>query len=157
MLPPTTPASQAGILHGRTDIPGFRWYEKAEERVFVANHPADATEILKRISDGKGLLANGASIGNLLTGDAKRSYLTMATAAEQPRAPGTLIRLWTFLVNPLNAIRIVAGLVSQFAKELYQARRQEHEDVRPRMKRDSTPPSSGPSSTACCAPSPRNS
>jgi Type I phosphodiesterase / nucleotide pyrophosphatase len=137
MLPPTTPASQAGILHGRSvDIPGFRWYQKREHRLLVANHPVDASEILARLSDGHGLLAGGGtSIGNLLTGDAKRSYLTMATVAEEPRAPGTLIRLRTFFVSPLNGIRIAVGMASQFVKELYQGWRQEQENVRPRMKR----------------------
>jgi len=83
LLPPTTPASQAGILHGRNDgIAGFRWYEKANARLLVANHPDDAAEIVRRVSDGAGLLAgDGASIGNLVTGDAARSYLTMATIA----------------------------------------------------------------------------
>ena len=86
-LPSTTPASQAGILHGRNDgIPGFRWYEKASARLLVANHPEDAAEIVRRISDGTGLLADdGASIGNLVTGDAPRSYLTMATIAADSR------------------------------------------------------------------------
>jgi len=41
----------------------------------VANHPEDAAEIVERISDGRGLLAgDGAGIGNLVTGDAPRSY-----------------------------------------------------------------------------------
>ena len=36
----TTPASQAGILHGRTDgIPGFRWYEKATARLHGGQPP----------------------------------------------------------------------------------------------------------------------
>ena len=137
MIPPTTPASQAGMLHGRNDdIPGFRWYEKAERRIYVANHPADATDILKRLSDGTGLLAGrGVSIGNLLTGDARRSYLTMATVAEEPRAPGTLIRLRTFFVSPLNALRIVAGMVDQFVRELVQSAVQASRRVEPRMHR----------------------
>ena len=137
MIPPTTPASQAGMLHGRNDdIPGFRWYEKSERRIYVANHPADAADVLRRLSDGRGLLAGGGvSIGNLLTGDARRSYLTMATVAAEPRAPGTLIRLRTFFVSPLNGVRIVSGMVSQFIRELYQANRQARQRVEPRMHR----------------------
>ena len=55
LLPPTTPASQAGILHGNNDgIAGFRWYEKETGRLLVANHPEDATEMVRRISDGQG-------------------------------------------------------------------------------------------------------
>ena len=42
-LPATTPASQMGILHGVIDgIPAFRWYDRARDRVLVANRPADA-------------------------------------------------------------------------------------------------------------------
>jgi hypothetical protein len=137
LLPPTTPASQAAILHGsNANIPGFRWYEKSERRLLVANHPGDASDIQRRVSDGHGLLADGgASIGNLLTGDAIRSYLTMATVAEEPRTPGTLIRLRTFLVSPVNGVRIALGMISQFERELYQAWRQERERVEPRMAR----------------------
>jgi len=137
MIPPTTPASQAGMLHGRNDdVPGFRWYVKADRRLYVANHPADANDVLRAVSDGHGLLAGGgASIGNLLTGDARRSYLTMATVAEEQRAPGTLIRLRTFFVSPLNAIRIAGGLVIQFARELWQANRQVRQRTEPRMHR----------------------
>ena len=40
-LPATTPASQMGILHGVIDgIPAFRWYDRANDRVLVANKPA---------------------------------------------------------------------------------------------------------------------
>jgi len=137
LIPPTTPASQAGMLHGHNDeIPGFRWYEKATGRLLVANHAGDAAEIARRQSDGHGLLApDGASIGNLMTGDARRTYLTMATVAEEPRAPGTIIRLRTFLLSPINAVRIVAGMAGEFVAELYQGRRQAIRQVRPRMHR----------------------
>src|SRR5437879_11599324 len=78
LLPPCTPASQAGILHGKNDgIPGFRWFEKESRTLLVANHAKDAAEIERRLSDGRGLLAeDGASIGNLLSGDATFSHLT---------------------------------------------------------------------------------
>ena len=137
MLPPTTPASQAGILHGRNDgIAGFRWYEKASARLLVANHPDDAAEIVRRISDGAGLLADdGASIGNLMTGDAPRSYLTMATIAEgAPADDGR--RLRGFLATSVNYIRLFALMGGEVAKELYQAERQRGRAVEPRMHRD---------------------
>ena len=45
-LPATTPASQMGILHGVIDgIPAFRWYDRANDKVMVANRPADAAVI----------------------------------------------------------------------------------------------------------------
>jgi hypothetical protein len=137
MLPATTPASQAGILHGRNDgVAGFRWYEKASAKLLVANHPDDAAEIVRRISDGSGLLAdNGASIGNLMTGDAPRSYLTMATIAEgAPADDGR--RLRGFLATSVNYIRLFALMGGEVAKELYQAERQRGRAVEPRMHRD---------------------
>src|ERR1035437_10355025 len=136
LLPPTTPASQAGILHGRNDgIAGFRWYEKASNRLLVANHPDDAAEIVRRISDGTGLLADdGASIGNLLTGDAPRSYLTMATIGEgKPADDGR--RLRGFLATSVNYLRLVVLMIGETAKELYQAERQRGRLVEPRMPR----------------------
>jgi hypothetical protein len=137
MLPPTTPASQAGILHGNNDgIAGFRWYEKAAARLLVANHPEDAAEIVRRISDGRGLLADdGASIGNLVTGDAPRSYLTMATIAKGAAADDER-RMRGFFVSTVNYIRLLVLMAGEVAKELYQAERQRGWSVEPRMRRD---------------------
>jgi uncharacterized membrane protein YvlD (DUF360 family) len=61
-----TGASQAGLLHGNnSDMPAFRWYEKETGRTMVSNHPKDAAELERRVSDGEGLLArDGASRGN---------------------------------------------------------------------------------------------
>jgi len=137
MLPPTTPASQAGILHGVNDgVAGFRWYEKATDRLLIANHPDDAAEIVRRISDGAGLLANdGASIGNLVTGDAPRSYLTMATITEAAPADDAR-RLRGFFVSTVNYVRLVVLMLGEIGKELYQAERQRGREVMPRIPRD---------------------
>ncbi|HEX7496327.1 MAG TPA: phage holin family protein [Candidatus Limnocylindrales bacterium] len=136
LLPPTTPASQAGILHGRADVvPGFRWYEKETGRLVVANHPDDAAEILRRISDGGGLLADdGASIGNLVSGDAPRSYLTMATVGrKEPSDDGRKLR--GFFVGTVNYVRLFVLTLGEMAKELYQAERQRSRGISPRMHR----------------------
>ena len=136
-LPPTTPASQAGILHGNNDgIAGFRWYEKATGRLLVANRPVDATEMVRRVSDGRGLLADdGAGIGNLVTGDAPRTYLTMATISE-PAPADAHRRARGFYVTTVNYIRLVVLMAGEVAKELYQAERQRGWMVEPRMHRD---------------------
>src|SRR4051812_5717260 len=99
-LPATTPASQAGLLHGRSDqVPAFRWYEKESGRLLVANHPLDTTLIESRLTDGRGLLADGGvSISNVFSGDAPTSQLTMSSLRGQRRAPSR--SLATFFVNP---------------------------------------------------------
>ena len=82
-VPATTPASQAGILHGGSgQIPAFRWYEKETGRVMVTNRARDAAEIEARMSTGRGLLADGgASISNNWSGDAPKSELVFSRAA----------------------------------------------------------------------------
>ncbi len=136
LLPPCTPASQAGILHGRNDgIPGFRWYEKESRRLLVANHAKDAAELERRTSRGDGLLADGGvSVGNLLSGDAAYSHLTMATIEGQarddaPRDGGV------YPLDPISYIRIAYGMIRELATEVVEAHRQRARDVRPRMRR----------------------
>ena len=138
LLPPVTPASQAGILHGNNDdVPGFRWFEKSTRRMIVANTPEGAEAIERRVSDGRGLLASdGASIGNLVTGDATRSYLTMASLTgegasreEDPR------RLHGIFVSQVNYVRLVVLTIGELVKELYQRERQRARAVEPRIHR----------------------
>lgn len=136
LLPPCTPASQAGILHGdNTGVPGFRWYEKSGNRLFVANHAADAAEIERRLSTGDGLLAgSGVSIGNLLAGDAAISHLTMATIGGDGPKRGPTDR-GTFSRDPRSYIWIVVDMIHELLDEILQARRQRRQNVRPRMPR----------------------
>ena len=107
LLPSQTSASQAGILHGNNSfIPAFRWWEKDSQRMLVSNHPADATEIVTRASNGEGLLSNdGASVGNLVTGDAVRSYITMATINDPKQGLGQSRAWYSFFVSPDNYLR----------------------------------------------------
>src|SRR5439155_24287386 len=79
-LPSQTSASQAGILRGSNDgIPAFRWYEKASGRLLVSNRPSDAAEIEARLADSDSLMAGqGCSVGNLFSGGAAESLLTMS-------------------------------------------------------------------------------
>ena len=136
LLPSCTPASQAGILHGDNDgIPGFRWFEKATGRFLVANHPKDAAEIERRLSNGSGLLANaGVSVGNLLAGDAAFSHLTMATIGDGDR-PGGSRDSGGYPFDPRSYVRINFEMISEALHEIVQARRQRQERVRPRMRR----------------------
>jgi len=136
LLPPWTPASQAGILHGdNAGIPGFRWFEKATGRLFVANHAKDAAEIERRLSTGGGLLADaGVSVGNLLAGDAAFSHLTMATIEGGGRASGPSERRG-YPFDPRSYLRIALEMIVELVDEIVQARRQRRANVRTRMRR----------------------
>ena len=125
LLPSQTSASQAGILHGNNSfIPAFRWWEKDSQRMLVSNHPADATEIVTRASNGEGLLSNdGASVGNLVSGDAVRSYITMATIRDPKQGLGQSRAWYSFFVSPDNYLRSAVLAGGEVIKEYIQASR----------------------------------
>ena len=137
LLPPTTPASQAGLLHGNNDgIPAFRWYEKEAGRVMVANHPEDAALVATRISNGEGLLSNdGASVGNLFSGDAVRSYMTMATIKDKCQGLGKSTTFYSFFASPYNYLGTIVRFGGEIFKEYLQDRRQRRAGIVPMMHR----------------------
>ena len=102
ILPSMTSASQAGILHGNNDgIPAFRWYERDRQHLMVSSNPVDAGEIVRRVSNGEGLLSNnGASICNLMTGDATRAYLTTAAIKDESQGIGDSKAFLGLLLQP---------------------------------------------------------
>jgi hypothetical protein len=133
-LPSTTPASQAGILHGASrQIPGFRWYEKETGKLMVSNRPRDAAIIESRLSDGRGLLRDGGvSISNAFSGDAATSLLTISHAA----LPGRTARGWAaFMASPYGFTRALVLGVAEVVTELYQARLQRRRNLLPRVSR----------------------
>ena len=150
-----TGASVCGILHGsNTDILGFRWYEKDRDHVMACAHPADAAEIERRHSDGRGLLAvDGAARGNLFTGDAPHYSLTMSTVTLLGGARSTRRRdhlgggYWAYFANPVNGIRTLAGAVVDAVREIVEATSQRRADVRPRTHRGGLYPLARPGTT----------
>jgi len=119
-----TAASQAGLLHGSNhDMPAFRWYEKDDERMLVANHPKDAAEIELRHSDGSGLLAaGGASRGNMFSGDAPRCSATMSVIRDRQRSRS--VEFFAYFADPYGLLRTLALSVADIAAERRAARRQ---------------------------------
>ncbi|MGB8650783.1 MAG: phage holin family protein [Mycobacteriales bacterium] len=135
-LPPTTPASQAGILHGRSDaVPAFRWYEKDSGRLTVTNHPKDAAYVEKGMTDGRGLLAGGGvSVGNIFSGDATSSLLTMSSG----RGHGPTRSFTASYLRPFGFTRSVLLTLGEMVKELYQGHEQQARGIQPRIDRRSS-------------------
>ncbi len=134
-LPATTPASQMGILHGVIDgIPAFRWYDRASDKVIVANRPADAALIEATLTTGYGLLADGGvSISNLFTGDAPQAALTMSRRAG--RGEVTRRAVARFVASPSGLTRGLSRSISELMRDRFQARRGVRRDIRPRCHR----------------------
>jgi hypothetical protein len=137
ILPSMTSASQAGILHGTNDgIPAFRWYERDREKLMVSSNPDDAAEIVRRLSNGEGLLSNeGASICNLMTGDATRAYLTTGAIKDQSQGLGDSQAFLGFFFSPSGYLRSFTMFMAEFVKERFQARRTVRSGIKPQMHR----------------------
>jgi uncharacterized membrane protein YvlD (DUF360 family) len=137
ILPSMTSASQAGILHGNNDgIPAFRWYERDRQHLMASSNPTDAMLILSRVSNGEGLLSNnGASICNLMTGDATRSYLTTASIKAEGGGIGESKAFLGFFFSPSGYLRSFTLFLGEFIKELTQARRTRRSGIQPQMHR----------------------
>lgn len=137
-LPATTPASQLGILHGVIDgIPAFRWYDRDRDKVIVTNRPADASLVESTLTTGSGLLADGgASIGNLFSGDAPESALTMSRRSAAHGA--TREAAAQFVSRPSGLTRALARSVSELLRDRFQARRAVRRNVQPRCHRSWT-------------------
>ena len=89
----------------------------------VANHPEDAIVIEARISNGEGLLSNdGASVGNLFSGDAARSYITMATIKDKGQGLGQSTSFYSFFASPYNYLGTIVRFCAEIIKEYIQAR-----------------------------------
>ncbi len=137
-LPSQTSACQAGILFGDNyDIPAFRWWDKAEQRLIVSNRTADARLLDERLSHGRGLLRGGSSVGNMLAGDAMKSVLTMS--AMEPRTPDEerwrQEDLYLFFLNPYIFTRSLTLSLADLFRELFQALRDQVTDRQPRINR----------------------
>jgi uncharacterized membrane protein YvlD (DUF360 family) len=132
-LPATTPASQAGILHGRSDaVPAFRWYEKESARLTVTNRPKDAAYVERGMTDGRGLLADGGvSIGNIFSGDAPVRLLTISSGARH----GPSRQFAAAYLRPYGFARSLVLTLAEMVKELRQGRQQRARGVQPRIDR----------------------
>ena len=128
-----TGASQAGILLGSNeDIPAFRWVEKERGTMMVCSSPEDCAEIERRHA-GAGLLADGgASRGNLLSGEAEETILTVSRMeAEKGANPGYR----AFFADGVNVTRALVLFLWEVLLEWTAALRAARRDVRPRGHR----------------------
>lgn len=129
-----TGASQAGILLGSNEnIPAFRWVEKTRAKTVACSSATDCAEIEDRLVRGRGLLIqDGASRGNLFSGEADAAILTVSRmSAEKRPNPGYR----SFLANGFNVTRLLVLFIWEVVVELVAAAQQRRRDVRPRGQR----------------------
>ena len=129
-----TGASQAGILLGSNhDIPAFRWVEKATATLMTCSAPPDCAEIERRHSSGQGLLRDGgASRGNLLSGEADHTILTISRMEAEKKANPDYR---PYLANGFNVMRALVLFIWEVALEYTASARAARRDVQPRGHR----------------------
>lgn len=128
-----TSASQAGLLLGHNDdIPAFRWYDRELGKVVASSSAADVAMIEGRLSTGEGLLAyGGTSRGNLMSGDAPRSLLTLSRVKEKLYSRD----FYAYFADPFNPSRTLSLGLWDVITEKIEARRQRQLDIQPRVSR----------------------
>jgi uncharacterized membrane protein YvlD (DUF360 family) len=128
-----TSASQAGLLLGHNDdIPAFRWYDRELGRVVASSSAKDVAEMEDRLSTGEGLLAyGGTSRGNLISGDAERSLLTLSRVRDKLYSRD----FYAYFADPYNPMRTLSLGVWDMIIERIEARRQRQLDILPRVSR----------------------
>jgi len=126
-----TSASQAGILHGdNSNIPAFRWYDKASQQIIASSDPKALPGIEQQRSNGKGLLSNdGASRGNLFSGDAPYVMATASTIRDTSKFHSS--EFGAYLSNPYNTSRTVILMIWDMFLEWRQFRSARKNNIEP--------------------------
>jgi uncharacterized membrane protein YvlD (DUF360 family) len=135
-IPSQTSACQAGIMFGDNhDIPAFRWYDKDEQKLYVSG--SDAPAINARYAQGNGLMRGGASIDNMLNGDAEKSLLTLADLrdADREQMRRRTADIYLLSLNPYFLARTFVLTLGAVVRELWEGWRQRRKDVQPRLNR----------------------
>ncbi|MFN8484189.1 MAG: phage holin family protein [Anaerolineae bacterium] len=124
-----TGAMQSGILLGNNDnIPAYRWWDRAQQRIVMTGNPKDAKALEAQLSHGNGIASDGGSSrGNMFSGDASESILTFSTVMDRSRDRGP--GFYAFLFTPFVVFRILTRYFTEVIKEWYQ-------QIRQRMQKD---------------------
>jgi putative membrane protein len=126
-----TSASQAGILHGNNyNIPAFRWYDRAAKEIVSSSNPRVLPKLEQAVSDGNGLLVdNGASRGNMLSGDAPNVMNTASTMLDRSRFHTADFD--AFFLQPYNFARTLLLTIWDIILEIRQFRKARRNNVYP--------------------------
>ena len=135
-LPSQTSACQAGIMFGDNyDIPAFRWYDKEQQKLYVSS--GDAPEINARYAHGQGLMRGGASINNMMNGDARLSLLTLAdlTSGDEEQRKQRARDIYLLMLNPYFLMRVIVLFLWESLVEVWQYGKARMKNVQPRLNR----------------------
>jgi uncharacterized membrane protein YvlD (DUF360 family) len=115
-VPSNTPAFQAGFFYGnRENVPGYRWFDRAEQRVRVVSDPQDLRDLEAAVAaeGGAPLLAGGSVVNTFMAGGAAKRLMTVSALGEErdQRRDGERADFNLFFLSP-NAytLAVLSGL-----------------------------------------------
>lgn len=128
-----TGGCQLGIMQGsNVNVPAFRWWDRKDNRYYISGGPA-CTPIIEGLhSSGNGLLSdNGASRGNLFSGDATDNVLTHSQLSKLGKiyTPS----YYAFFSYPYSYIRLIVLMIQDMWFEFNSQRRQKKEKIVPNL------------------------
>jgi uncharacterized membrane protein YvlD (DUF360 family) len=131
-----TSASQAGILHGSNhNIPAFRWFDREAQEIRSSSSPRFVAAMEERLSDGNGLLAcDGASRGNLLSGDAPQVMNTASKILDTSRFHAG--DFYAFFLHPYTFSRTLMLTIWDMLREIWQFRQARRRNDYPILDRE---------------------
>ena len=130
-----TSASQAGILLGKNEnIPAFRWWDRTRKLIVSSSSPQEVTRLEEELSSGNGLLIqDGASRGNMFSGDAPNVMMTASTLTDVSRFHAADFQ--AYFANPYNFSRTLLLTIWDIILEIYQFRKARRNKVYPILDR----------------------
>ena len=104
-IPSNTPAVQAGIFYGdKHNVPGYRWFDRAEQKVRVVSNPDDLRILENQVAEtgNDPLLAGGSCINTFMSGGASKRLMTVTALGENPsqRREGERADFNLFFLSP---------------------------------------------------------
>jgi hypothetical protein len=120
-IPSNTPSAQSGIMYGDNHlIPAFRWLNKENDTLVSFKNPLSANIIESHIAmERRGILEEGSSYVNLLSGGASRSVFTLSTFLTQDmqkRISGLAV-FFLFFIHIIPVLRTIASTVIELVRE----------------------------------------
>ena len=138
-IPSNTPAVQAGIFYGdKENVPGYRWFDRAEQKVRVVSNPDDLRLLEREVAEvgQEPLLAGGSCINTFMSGGASKRLMTVTALGENPsqRREGERADFNLFFLSPNAYTKAVLASVWDYLAGLVMAVAGRFVKSRPKLK-----------------------
>ncbi len=138
-VPSNTPAVQAGLFYGNRDlVPGYRWFDRSEQRVRVVSEAADLRWLEAQVASegGTPLLNGGSCINSFMSGGAAKRLLTVSALKEpsSARRDGELADFNLFFLSPNSYTKAFLALVWDYLAGFFVSVAGRFAGDRPRLK-----------------------